>query len=245
MTDSVSAYLTLQCPSCGGRSRFSAGSSRFICDYCGNEHLFYLPNGSAVAAYPGEPAAKKSAAPLLAPRPRQVSVERTPQGLRFSWRWFSPKYIGMAIFCVAWDAFLCFWYSMALGAPNVPWIMIVFPIGHLAVGVGMTYAPLAGFLNRTTVALEHASLTVRHDPAPWPGESNAPLHDLQQLYCSEKRHSSKNGASYSYQLCAVLQDGREIKLVSGLESPEIARFLEQEIEHSLHIEDRPVPGEID
>lgn len=237
----MSAYLTLQCPSCGGRTRFAAGVGRFVCDYCGNEHVFNLPNAAAGRA---PEATDTVAQPLPAPQPRRVVVERTPAGLRFSWRWFSPKYIAMAIFCVAWDAFLCFWYSLALGMPNPPWIMVVFPIGHLAIGVGLTYTTLAGFINRTSVALENGRLTVQHDPAPWPGEVNAPLGDLQQLYCKEKRHSGKNGPSFTYQLCARLKDGRDLNLVANLESPEIAQYLEQEIETVLRIEDRPVIGEI-
>jgi ribosomal protein S27E len=237
----MSAYLTLQCPSCGGRTRFSAGANRFVCDYCGNAHLFNLPGGAATADAVAAAAAPVS---LPAPRPKQVSVERTPAGLRFSWRWFGPKYIALAVFCMAWDGFLCFWYSLALGMPGTPWIMVVFPVVHLAIGVAMTYSTLAGFINRTNVALEGGRLTVRHDPAPWPGEVDTPLGDLQQLYCKERRANSKNGPAYTYQLCAALKDGREIKLVSDLESPEIARYLEQEIERALHIEDRRVVGSI-
>jgi hypothetical protein len=50
------------------------------------------------------------------------------------------------------------------------------------------------------------------------------------LYCKEKRHSSNNGTSYSYQLCALLKDGRKLDLVSNLDSADVAEFLEQQIE---------------
>ena len=48
------------------------------------------------------------------------------------WRWFSPMYFGLLFFCIAWDSFLIFWYSMALHMKHVPWLMVVFPIGYLS-----------------------------------------------------------------------------------------------------------------
>jgi hypothetical protein len=43
---------------------------------------------------------------------------------------------------------------------------------------------------------------------------------------------------------AVLQDGQEIDLVSGLDAPNIAWFLEQQLEAHLRIADEPVAGEL-
>jgi hypothetical protein len=42
---------------------------------------------------------------------------------------------------------------------------------------------------------------------------------------------------------ALLRDGRERKIMSGLDSPEEALFVESEIEKYLGITDRPVAGE--
>jgi hypothetical protein len=179
-----------------------------------------------------------------APRPREVTLEKQGQSLKLSWRWFSPKYIGLAIFAVVWDAFLCFWYSIAFSGNGMPWIMIVFPLGHVAVGLGISYSVLAGFLNKTTLRIEKARFSVHHDPVPWLGEVNVPVSELEQLYCKEKHTSSKNGSSLSYQLCAVLKDGRKLDLVSGLDSPDVALFVEQQIEDWLQIEDRGVSGEM-
>jgi hypothetical protein len=231
------SFLTLQCPSCGGRSRFAAGSDRFTCDYCGNEHLFQLA---------AAPAARQAAfdQPIPAPRPSNVTVEKNAGVLKFSWRWFSGKYIFLALFCAVWDGFLCFWYSVALSGGNPPAMMLLFPIFHLAIGAFLTYSVIAGFLNRTTVTIDAQNFAVRHDPAPWPGEITTPVTDLSQLYCRETRRQRKRGESYTYSLRAVLRDGRQINLISGLDSPEIAQFLEQEVETHLRIADRPVVGEL-
>jgi hypothetical protein len=44
---------------------------------------------------------------------------------RASWRWFTPSVIFLVFFCIAWDSFLIFWYSMAFNSKHVPWIAVV------------------------------------------------------------------------------------------------------------------------
>jgi Tfp pilus assembly PilM family ATPase len=67
--------------------------------------------------------------------------------------------------------------------------------------------------------------------------------DLKQLYAKEKVSSSRNGTSITYEV-HVTRSGRNIKLVSGLESSEQAVYIEQEIEKYLNIKDIPVKGEL-
>ena len=186
----------------------------------------------------------------LRPRPRQVTVEQKPAGakggpsLTLRWAWFNAGIIFLIFFCVAWDSFLCFWYSAAFSSKDAPWIMFVFPIAHLAVGVGLSYYCLAGLFNVTTLKVDPKRFIVQHDPVPWPGEVKIDSSQVAQLYCKRKTNSNRNGVSYSYQLCAVLKDGRQLDLVSGLETAEIAGFLEEQIEAWLHIVDQPVMGEL-
>jgi hypothetical protein len=118
--------------------------------------------------------------------------------------------------------------------------VLVFPIAHLVVGVGLTYTTLAGFLNRTTLDLDGKTLRVHHRPLPWLGEISMPINNLEQLYCKEERGESSN----TYHLNAILKDGRKIDLLSNLDSPDIAFFIEGQIETWLHIPDRPVHGEM-
>jgi hypothetical protein len=224
----MSVFLTLVCPSCGGKTSFAPGADRFVCDYCGNQHIFRLPAGPS----PPQQAPRR----LLSPRPTQVSVQKRSGEIEFTWRWFSLKYIPLAFFCIAWDSFLIFWYSMAIGSPETPWIFCVFPIAHVAVGVGLTYSTLAGFLNHSTLRLDARWLRVQHDPLPWYGERRLPVDELDQLYC--KRH--KASESTTYHLCARMKDGREVQLISNLDAPDVAAFLEQQIETWLDIPDQPV-----
>ncbi|MFC1878612.1 hypothetical protein ACFLZW_01740 [Chloroflexota bacterium] len=234
-------FITLACPSCGGNSAIAYQSDRFICDYCGNEHIFHLParNQPQPVAQQTTGSPKRRA---LLPRPEGITIRKQGDRLRITWRWFSAKYLGLLLFVIIWNAFLCFWYGIAFTSDG-PWIMFVFPLLHVAVGVSLAYSTLAGFLNRTTILIDSQAFKVQHDPVPWIGEVDVPISELEQLYCIEKRQSSKNDHSFTYQLVALLQGGRKKKLVSNLDSPDIAIFLEQQIEKMLKISDQPVIGE--
>ena len=64
---------------------------------------------------------------------------------------------------------------------DAPWIMKVFPIAHVAVGVGLTYYTVAGFVNSTVLRVSEGQLAVRQGPFPWPGNRTLHTSDLDQL----------------------------------------------------------------
>lgn len=175
--------------------------------------------------------------------PKGYSLDMEAADLVITRRWFSWKYVALLFFCLFWDGFLVFWYAMAF-TKGAPLVMKVFPVLHVAVGVFLTYTVAAGFLNRTKIRLNSMELSVKHYPLPWPGNRKLGRQELEQLFCEEKMNANRNGVSYSYALHAVLRGGSRIKLVSGLDSPEQALFLEQKIESHLGIADRPVAGEM-
>jgi hypothetical protein len=245
--------ITLECPSCGGRTTFSVADAVMRCEYCGNQHIFRLPTSGSSASGPGwssaaQPASSSAtttaARPSLVPRPREVTLQKQGDQLILRWRWFNIKFIGLAFFCFFWDGFLCLWYGMAFGGKGAPLLVFIFPLLHLAVGISLSYYTLAGFLNVTTLKVDRKQFSVQYDPVPWLGEVKVPTADLKQLYCKEKYHSSDSGSHYSYQLCAILKDGRKLDMVPNLDSAEIAAFLEQQIESWLNIPDEPVVGEM-
>ncbi|HTY35754.1 MAG TPA: hypothetical protein VMH23_01520 [Bacteroidota bacterium] len=181
--------------------------------------------------------------PLSAPIPERISVDHRPEGLVLSFRWFSETYMAMAAFAFIWDGFLVFWYSFAF-TQNAPWIMFVFPLLHVSVGIGITYIALAGFYNKTTITVGLGNLSIRHSPLPWPGNRIVPASELVQLYSESRVIYSNNGARTTYQLSAISNQNRKIKLLSGLNSQDEVRFFEHKIEEQLGIQDRPVEGEI-
>lgn len=195
---------------------------------------------------------------LRAPRPdgleihesvgtiREPGYRDAPSGrgsLTVTRRWFAPHFIFLAFFCVAWDGFLVFWYSGVSQAPGaISIIFMLFPIAHVAVGIGLTYYTIAGFFNRTTFQLDERSLSVHHGPLPWKGNATLTRDDIKQLYCEHEVSQGKNGPSHSYYLSAVLTNERKLRLANM--PVDQARYLEEIFEEKLGIQDMAVPGEV-
>jgi hypothetical protein len=175
--------------------------------------------------------------------PRSLAQETAGGRITFRHRWFSPKFLFLVFFCVVWDGFLVFWYTMAI-AGDAPLVFKLFPLIHVTVGAGLTYYTIAGFVNTTTVTLDRGHLSVRYGPLPWPGKLDVDTGRFRQLYCEEKVSRGKNGVTYTYDLKAVMSDGERRKIVSGLDSPDVPLYLEQQMEEWLKIRDEPVPGEL-
>ncbi|MDY7230752.1 hypothetical protein [Hyalangium rubrum] len=177
--------------------------------------------------------------------PSNFRVEEDGPTTRISWRWFNPlTHLFLAFFCIAWDGFLVVWYGIALNMEDKPIIMILFPIAHVAVGVGLTYSTLTGFVNRTRIEVNRDQLTIRHGPLPWRGNQDLPGRQLTQLYGEEVARTNKGSTTYSYDLLALDREGRKVKLLSGLTEKDQVLYLEQTLERKLGIEDAAVDGEL-
>lgn len=123
---------------------------------------------------------------------RELAASREPGTLTIRRRWFEAQHVFLLFFCIAWDAFLVNWYGMAF-AGDAPLIMVVFPIAHVAVGVGLTYYVLAGFLNRTTIEVTDGMLLVRHGPMPWRGNLRVPVAALRSVYVKATTSTGSKG----------------------------------------------------
>ncbi len=232
--------MKIYCPDCGAAipaGNMNLETALAKCQACNGVFSFrdavdYQQRQAARAAEPG---------PELLPRPPRIRVEDMGQTLTLRWRWLRSMHFLLLFFCIAWDSFLIFWYSMAFHARGeVPWLMVVFPIAHVAVGVGLTYTVLTGFLNSTVVEAAGHMLSIRHGPLPWRGNRNLASADIRQLFCDE--HRGQNG-TVTFNLCAMLRDGRKLRLLGGFENADEPRYLEQLLEQRLRIEPGVVVGE--
>jgi len=175
-------------------------------------------------------------------KPKKIKIERSAEGLKITRKWFDPGIIFLTFFCLFWNGFMFFWFYTAFKQKIYP--MALFGTLHGAVGLGLFYGVLSGYLNKTYIRIAYNSLTVTHGPLPWFGQKSLGKEDLQQLYSKEIVYGGRNGPSYSYSVQAVTRKGQVIELVPGLSSKEEALFIEQEVEKYLRIEDEPVRGEI-
>ena len=179
--------------------------------------------------------------------PRGVAIEDWGPKLKFTRKWFTPAVFALLIFCGLWDGFLVFWYSQ-LGSLKdisdpIQLVVLIFPIGHVLVGLLLSYACVCMFVNRTVVEVGDGQLTIRHGPLPCPGNRTIDTASLDQLYCKQRQHRTQRSVYATYELFAKLKNGKSRKLIGGLEKADQARFLEQQIEQRLHIRDAAVAGE--
>lgn len=209
------------------------------CTRCGT--VFGFADQLAPRAHPARPAEPRPEVPL----PPRIRVDQWGHELSLSWRWFTLPVLFLVFFCIAWDSFLVFWYGIAL-TTDAPWIMSVFPIAHVAVGLGLTYYTVASLFNTTRLRIAGGELKMQHGPIPWRGEVNLPASDIEQVFCTEKIHRGKHGhRSWTYRVNAMLTDGRRVELVSGLPEADEALYIEQTLELHLGIADRRVGGEME
>jgi hypothetical protein len=150
-------------------------------------------------------------------------------------------------FCIAWNAFLVGWYSMAVSngpGGGMQIIMLLFPIAHVAVGLGLLYFCLLVLFNRTVVRVSYGELELTHGPLPVPGNHRVPVDEIAQLYIRhEHKQGNQGSTSHTYPLIARLKSGQDLKLLPTNSELNVARALEQLVEEHLGIRDEPVAGE--
>lgn len=236
----MSQLTPLKCPCCDAPLTAPEGRGQFFCQFCGTPVTIPASPNSADSATSGP----KPAVAI----PEKLNVEEYGGELRITWKWFNWAVLFLVPFCIAWNSFLFGWYSMAFSDHGPPGgmkiIMVLFPIGHLAVGLGLLYACLVMLLNRTTIRVAFGEMSIRHGPIPAPGNRTIPADDIDQLYVRHQRTTGKNGnMSHAYPLLARLKSGHQVKLLPKNSDLDVARAVEQLVESHLNIRDEPVPGE--
>jgi len=163
------------------------------------------------------------------PIPEGLDIIQTPQTAIIRRTWFSHMVWLLLFFCIFWDGFLLFWYSGVLshaerpGASQLP--LLLFPLFHLAIGVGLTYLVVCTFVNKTDIILGDGTLAVKIHPLPWPGNKSLPASAMTKFLVREHFTRSENSTSISYRVHYVDVTNREQRLVTGLKTREQADYI--------------------
>jgi len=183
-------------------------------------------------------------------RPKRFEVEQWSGDFVIRRGWYQHGVWPMLGFCVFWDGFLIFWYSAAIGSlvrgddsSGMIWTALLFPILHLGFGIGLTYAVVCTFINRTVIRVASGELSVRHGPLPCRGNCRIFVADIKQIYCTEKKTRGEDSWHRTYNVVALKKDNTKSDLVTGLENCDYAWFIEQQLEQHLKIADERVAGE--
>ena len=239
--------IALKCPACNGPLEAPEDRPKFFCQFCGTPVLLdeALRRQSQEADRPAPHGRPKPAVPI----PDSLEIEEFGDELTIRWKWFSWAVLFLLPFAIAWNAFLIGWYAMATGfGGDMPGpmqlIFLIFPIGHVAVGLGLIYAVLTMLFNRTTVRVRNGQLSVSYGPIYFPGAKTVAVDEIGQLYCKRQISHGKNGSQgVKHILNMKLKSGRSVPLIKSISSAEVSQAVEQLLEKHLGIEDRPVSGE--
>ena len=183
------------------------------------------------------------AARVAVPMPKGIEVFRKGKDLLLERSWFSWSVIPLAAFALFWNGFMAVWFGISISSGM--WPMALFGSLHGAVGLGMIYGVLLSLFEVTKVGVTEGQLMIAHGPLPYPGGQRIDVREIDQLYSKRQATEGKSSTNVTFELHAVLNDRRHVKLIDGLEDSAQALYLEQQLEDFLWIEDRPVLGELD
>lgn len=202
----------IYCPNCDRKvpvANINLGDMVGMCSGC--DHMFsvrdMLDSGAIEEREPS--------------RPSGVTIEKDVAGqLLIKRTWFQPMFIFLAFFCIAWDGFLVFWYSMAIfeggGGDGFELIALFFPIAHVAVGIGLTYYTIAGFFNRSEIFLDQDGLHIRHRPLPWRGNRDLRHEEIQEIELEYSVSQDNQNGMMQMVVSAHHTDGRQIVLLNHI-----------------------------
>jgi hypothetical protein len=108
------------------------------------------------------------------------------------------------------------------------------PLVFVGIGIFLVYASLASLANTTRLEVAASLLNVTTGPVPWHGERRIATTEVANVIYREK--ASKGYASI-YRVMAVMADGKERRLVSGLLDYEATVFYVREIRAALSLPD--------
>lgn len=179
---------------------------------------------------------------VVAPAAYRAPAETgDPDALVLRRRWFAWPSVFLIVFAVGWDSFLIFWYGAVLTQDGAPWIAIVFPLVHVAVGVGVTYAAVAQVLNVTEIRADRQTVRVTQGPIPYRGNFTLPTERLRQLFV---RPANGSKSPSSWEIMADTTDDTVVKVLGSLPTRDHALFIEHAVEQHLGVEDDPSRDEL-
>jgi hypothetical protein len=206
------------------------------CDHC--NHIFnFTPQLSIKTIEEDDRAAP----------PEGIDILRLNSQLDIDIAWrHNPITKFLVFFVFFWDfvVLVLLTVFLASGVYEIIWVLSI----HLIMAFAMNYWLAVVFFNRTNINVNERALEIKHKPLYWPFYPNRYINiaDIQQLYCTRYIATSTNGQpAYAYEIQLRTTDNKDIKLIKGLPDANYAKYLEQEIEQYLGIQDTPVIGDLD
>lgn len=159
-----------------------------------------------------------------------------------SWRQSGSSFL--TFFTIVWNGFLIPFIVIAV--TTGAWQMLLGISIHLLVGIGLLYNMIARFVNTTHVNVDRYRLLVDHRPLrmPFYKDRNISVSEIKQVFVEKYVSSKTNGRpNFAFRVSVALNSQRTVQLIRGLKHPDMAVYVEQQVERFLEIEDKPVEEE--
>ena len=238
---------TLTCPECNAPLEPPPNRTQFFCSFCGSTVVIppeYQQTKDAI---------ETQAEPLrAAPDLSKFEIQKHGDQLTISWSWRSWLLLFLIPFALFWNGiawtvggafFLAGIGALGNGGGGIGLFGAVFAIPHLSIGLFLIYLILAMIFNRTTISVDRDELKIHHGPLPWRTPKPIPCDAIEQLYVKQKVSHNNNGTSVSYQLHALMTDGKSQKLLDNNQDENTPLAVERMIEVHLGIDDQRVAGD--
>jgi hypothetical protein len=225
----------IHCPNCRTRvlaENINMEKMAAVCAGC--NHVFSFEEELVKATY------EKSEVLL----PPGIDAFSLPSELNIEIDWRKSQSGFITFFTIFWNALLI--PFVVVGITTGEYGMLLGISVHLLVGISLLYYTLACFMNKTFVMVDHYNLHVEHKPLriPFYPDRHIPVGELDQLFIEKYVASRTNGRpDYAFAVNVRLTNQETLKIIKGLKNMHQARYIEQEIERFLRIEDRPVEEE--
>jgi hypothetical protein len=168
-------------------------------------------------------------------RPTDLRVEESTLDGALTLR-FPPSRaaaIPVLAFAAMWDAFLVFWYVVAVrGGGGPAGVAFWFPLLHVGAGAFITYQGAKTLLNAIVIRLDSDMVSIAVGPLPARGAMRESRRLVQSFADAERRSlGTRRARRWTVQI--LTRDGRAIPMALELSEPDHARYLAARLNDAL------------
>lgn len=199
--------MQLVCPKCGVAitgADIDLGRGIGVCRPCGE--LVPLPSAGV-----GGPFIAPTAAAVVY-RPEDFRIVEDTSDTRYVAA-IAPSRLAalpLLFFALFWDGFMIVWYAIAI--TGHVWVMGLFGLLHLGVGIAMTYSVLVKLFNTTRLRIENGRLHFGSGPIPKRGKVDLPVDAIDSFTVGSKLQTTRNTERMVFFLEANLAAGTKKQL---------------------------------
>jgi len=218
-----------------------------LCKSCDN--IFAFEEELTTAGLPAVIESPKRMKEEIYHIPPGIEVLKIESMLEIMINWRRSGKFFLLFFAIMWNTFIGFFILTAFtagGIGSAGIFLALFMIPFIAVGAHLLYQSIGQIFNTTFVTVTNHNVSIEHKPFSFliQKDKHFAREDIEQLFVKRYSIGSTNGNPvYAYNVVMTLKNKKSHTLIKGLRALESARFIEQEIENYMNIEDKIIRGE--